>query len=356
VIQIIGISRHRLLPAAAAAALAILVPMLTASCTSAQRASAGEYDEAAGSAMARSGRVHADALLSADAIQAMEAIQNTGEEVNAADYSWQVGLRIRHGSGWRCGGILITRTVVLTAAHCLDAASPTAAGQPIRIGLSSIEVYHGRDEFGAGTRLALDSTWPATFHPKWKRTGVPFAFDVALLKLAQPVGGAVPARVRAIAVGETTAVTSGWGDFDTTGVPSATLRAVAVPAVSNARCKAALAEADQANRPRTNFAALVDISTLCAISQTEDACVRDSGGPLVVGPANAPQTIGVVSWGPPGKCGVPGSTGLLIGAYARASEIAPWIAQTIGADAVTTDAPGTVFTVRPRHGGSGIDR
>lgn len=268
------------------------------------------------------------------------SILNTGKPVRARDYKWQVAIQVGHGKGWRCGGVLISRSYVLTAAHCVDAASAKDFSKIVRVDQAKIGVFHGGDKFGDGARLALDPTWAIRFHPKWKTTGQAFAWDAAILKLARPVGDAVPAPARTVALSGGQAVTSGWGAYDATDAPSLFLRAVEVPLVSNAVCRASMPG---------SLADDVGDFTLCAASRTDDACSRDSGGPLVIGSADQPQTVGIVSWGPSGACGQPNADGVLVGAYTRISAIAPWIASQTGDPAtVTNRVAGPLIVIRPR--------
>lgn len=270
-----------------------------------------------------------------------KSIQNTGNPVVAADYPWQLSIRIHFGQqSWRCGGTLISPRYVLTAAHCLDGAAANDLASTIRIGLNDIEVFSGSDHFGEGTKLALATTWPVTFHPQWKKAGQAYAWDAALLKLASPLNVRF-ASASSIAVGEVLAVTSGWGSYDTSNQPSILLRAVALPVVTNDKCRASLP---------LDARGAVGNYTLCAVSRVDDSCSRDSGGPLVVGPVFRPQLIGIVSWGLSRSCGVSGPTGLLVGAYTRVSEIAPWIRSVTGdADAVTDQPLKSVFGIQQRN-------
>jgi trypsin len=263
-----------------------------------------------------------------------------GPEVYARDYPWQVGLKINYGEGWPCGGIIISRSYILTAAHCVDASGANDP-RPIPIGPNDIAVFHGSDTFGQGVRLVLDPTRRPVFHPKWKQGGPLASWDAALLRLKEPLpASAIPAPVRTVAFAEGPAVVSGWGDYDATDEPSLGLRAVAVPVVGNATCRAKLPAA---------YAPRVGDFTLCSVSDDEDACAHDSGGPLVVGSTSRPQTIGIVSWGPPGSCGVPGPGGARVGAYTRGSAIAAWVRSETGdAAAVTNAALDPLFAIRRR--------
>lgn len=271
-------------------------------------------------------------------------ILNTGRPVRAQAYPWHIGLLINYGPErkWRCGGILISPSYILTAAHCLDQ-NPASNRQRLPVDVGVVEVFQGHDIFAAPTPLRLDPAWPVSFHPGWKEnaTDPDNAWDAALLKLAQPLTNATPAPVRTVAFVEGDAVTSGFGNYNAAGDPSSELRAVKVPVVGNDTCRE--------NLPQ-NYAARVGSFTLCAASRTADACKRDSGSPLVIGTTQRPQTIGIVSWGLSTRCGVPGPGGVLIGAYTRASEIAPWILfATQQSETLTNENPGQLFEIEPRN-------
>ncbi len=278
----------------------------------------------------------------------LASIKTTGPIVDARKYRWQVAIRIPVANK-RCGGILISKIFVLTAAHCLDR-NRLSGGPPMAFDRGQVEIFHGSDVFAAGTRLALDPAWPIILYPGWRDpnvsgTDAEGAFDAALIKLAQPVTAAVPAPVRSLVFAEGDAVVSGWGAFDATGDPSQYLRAVRVPVVQTELCKAVL--------PKKS--ARLGAWALCAMSKSDDACARDSGGPLVIGTADHPQTVGIVSWGEQTECGVPGTIGQLVGVYTRVSAIAGWIAEITGdVGATTTAQPGVTFAVTPATAGGAV--
>ena len=268
---------------------------------------------------------------------------NTGEVVEAADYPWQIGIRVRKtvagvSSTERCGGVLITRRHILTAAHCLDLNGQVPGTTILQVNPTDILVFHGSDAFAASQPIALDDAAPVKFHDQWKQANQPqYSFDAAILTLKAPLqsGRTAPLRTQRFDTGP--AVVSGWGAHDELNALSQYLRAVQLPVVANDNCRSLLADAVDRDR--------VVNETLCTASPDEDACRGDSGGPLVIGRRASPQTIGIVSWGPNGQiCGRPQDNGQLVGAYTRGSRIAAWAAaQTNDPASVTNAAPGSLM-------------
>lgn len=102
-----------------------------------------------------------------------------GRRAQFGEYPWQAHIRI---AGYQCGGVLISRYFIVTAAHCIEQAR-----------MKDIIVYLGEhDTQDSGT---IDEPMPAEkhfvsrkfIHPKFKfRIAQPDRYDLALLQLTTP--------------------------------------------------------------------------------------------------------------------------------------------------------------------------
>ncbi|WP_137813683.1 S1 family peptidase [Gandjariella thermophila] len=212
-----------------------------------------------------------------------------GTETSTERYPWAVELTT-DGDAPFCGGTLVAARKVVTAAHCV-----TTNGRPDPA--SSVRVVAGRTDMRstAGSTVDVTRIW---VHPRF--TAATQGFDVAVLTLAD----ALPYRtLPLVAAGDTAsyrpgtmATVLGWGRTGENEPQSSRLRSVTVPIVADADCARA--------EPDFKSPAMV-----CAGDPRggRDACLGDSGGPMVVDG----RLVGLVSWGE--GCGRPGKPGV----YAR---------------------------------------
>jgi secreted trypsin-like serine protease len=97
-----------------------------------------------------------------------------GWEAVPNQFPWLVSLRGSDGSH-TCGGSLVHRQFVLTAAHCIDG---WKGGEKIIVGLHDRNIYNV-DQVFYPSKLGI--------HANYKSANVANGYDIAMIKLAKPV-------------------------------------------------------------------------------------------------------------------------------------------------------------------------
>ncbi|KAJ8708427.1 hypothetical protein PYW07_010552 [Mythimna separata] len=240
------------------------------------------------------------AIVSVPTIKSLEDLKIVGgEDIDITEAPYQVSL-VR-GGRHSCGGAIVAKDIVVTAAHCISGSYPEM--YKVRVGSSYSQ--KGGDLYPVG-----DLLW----HPDFNYSKMDS--DIAILWLSRPLTFSTTvapvemmARNEEINDGDLTVVT-GWGNlFETGGTPSK-LQSVAVPKVNERVCSAAYQPVYSITR-----------NMLCAGASEggKDACQGDSGGPLV----HNNKLAGIVSWGL--GCARPDYPGV----YAKISALRTWIDKSI---------------------------
>ncbi|XP_028141691.2 plasma kallikrein [Diabrotica virgifera virgifera] len=240
-----------------------------------------------------------------------------GREANFAQFPWQAYIKVKT---FQCGGVLVSRKFVATAAHCIIAAN-----------LKDIWIYLGEldtQDTGSVKELApadLHMVRKKIVHPQFRyRATQPDRFDLALLELATEASThfhispiCLPDNDMELTGRE--AVVAGWGKIKRSNDLMGTnvLRSATVPILDIKEC----VRWHKLNR------IYVDLHSemLCAGHENgkQDACLGDSGGPLIILERGRWTLVGIISAG--FGCGVPHQPGI----YHKIPVTAEWIRNVI---------------------------
>ncbi|XP_049882740.1 serine protease 27 [Pectinophora gossypiella] len=231
-----------------------------------------------------------------------------GREARVAEFPWQAHVRI---SEFQCGGVLVSHQYVATAAHCVS----RARVKDIAVWLGALDTTAGAD---TARKLGVVQK---ILHPLFQfRMTQPDRYDIALLKLSRPVS--YTSHILPICLPEydldlrgKSGVIAGWGKTDTSNGHTGTnlLRSATVPILSTEQC----IKWHQSKQ----ISVEIHSEMICAGHSDghQDACLGDSGGPLIVLDGGRYYLAGITSAG--FGCGVDHQPGI----YHNVKLTAPWI-------------------------------
>ncbi|XP_024127165.1 tryptase-2 [Oryzias melastigma] len=232
-----------------------------------------------------------------------------GKDAADGSWPWMVHLNITSDGlkKWRCGGSIVAKQWVLTAAHCWD--------QNLSVNLRRSGVWVGAHKLSNGAERYRRVTHVVR-HPQYQAGGGVYKNDLALLRLDKELAFSQRVAPLSLVQADDTFSPSecfitGWGLVgNSVPLPDPeTLQQLQISIVPQSDC-------------RQTYPWLTD-DMLCAGSPAggKDACKGDYGGPLVCRTPRGLVQVGIMSFGSPDGCGLPGRPGV----YTRVSSYLDFI-------------------------------
>ncbi|KAK7149346.1 hypothetical protein R3I94_008860 [Phoxinus phoxinus] len=231
-----------------------------------------------------------------------------GGDAKAGSWPWQVSI---HASQHICGGSLINKDWVVSAAHCFK-----------DYGASDIMIYLGRQSQSGSNPNEISRTASQVIkHPDYNN--LKMSNDIALVQLSSSVNftdyikPVCLAAAGSVFAGGTESWVTGWGTLQSGGEGSDILQDIMLPIVNNSACNKA-------------YGAGITSEMICAGFLNvagKSSCQGDSGGPMVSRNNSRWIQSGIVSFGAE-RCDDPKYPSVL----ARVSQFQNWINSYMGSN------------------------